>query len=84
MSEQSEREVVYVGRPSKYGNPYSLSDHSRDEALDLYASWIANQIEIAPGNLEEIKEDLGGKDLVCWCRLDQRCHAGILLKLANS
>ncbi len=27
--------------------------------------------------------ELRGKDLACWCRLDQPCHADILLKLAN-
>lgn len=31
-------------------------------------------------------EDLGelrGKNLACWCRLDQPCHADVLLELAN-
>lgn len=27
--------------------------------------------------------ELMGKNLACWCRLDQPCHADILLKLAN-
>lgn len=27
--------------------------------------------------------ELHGKNLACWCRLDQPCHADILLKLAN-
>ncbi|AGT09088.1 DUF4326 domain-containing protein [Paracoccus aminophilus] len=26
---------------------------------------------------------LRGKDLACWCRLDQPCHADLLLRLAN-
>lgn len=26
---------------------------------------------------------LRGKDLCCWCRLDQPCHADVLLALAN-
>jgi hypothetical protein len=26
---------------------------------------------------------LKGKDLMCWCPLDQPCHADILLALAN-
>jgi hypothetical protein len=26
---------------------------------------------------------LRGHDLVCWCRLDQPCHADVLLELAN-
>lgn len=27
--------------------------------------------------------ELRGKDLVCWCALDQPCHADILLEIAN-
>lgn len=33
-----------------------------------------------------IKDDLAalrGKDLVCWCRPNQPCHADVLLELAN-
>lgn len=30
------------------------------------------------------KEWLRGKDLACWCPLDQPCHADVLLQLANS
>lgn len=26
---------------------------------------------------------LKGKNLSCWCRLDERCHADLLLELAN-
>ena len=28
-------------------------------------------------------EDIRGKDLACWCPLDQPCHADVLLELAN-
>ncbi len=27
---------------------------------------------------------LRGKDLACWCPLDQPCHADVLLELANA
>ena len=29
-------------------------------------------------------DELRGKDLACWCSLDQPCHADVLLELANS
>jgi len=29
-------------------------------------------------------ESLRGHDLVCWCPLDQPCHADVLLELANA
>ena len=28
--------------------------------------------------------ELRGKDLACWCGLDQPCHADVLLELANA
>lgn len=31
-----------------------------------------------------VREKLGGKDLACWCALDQPCHADVLLNIANS
>ena len=30
-----------------------------------------------------IREDLSGHDLMCWCPLDQPCHADVLLRVAN-
>ena len=84
MQDQSQREVVYVGRPSKWGNPYSILDSgSVERALELYRDDLEYEIDVAPGNLEEIKAELSGKDLACWCPLNQPCHADVLLELAN-
>ena len=30
-----------------------------------------------------LREELRGRDLACWCRLDRPCHADVLLELAN-
>lgn len=32
----------------------------------------------------EISAELAGRDLACWCRIDQPCHADVLLEIANS
>ena len=32
---------------------------------------------------DEIRSELAGKDLACWCPLDQPCHADVLLEIAN-
>lgn len=34
-------------------------------------------------DVDEIRAELAGKDLACWCRLDQPCHADLLLSIAN-
>ena len=41
---------------------------------------VAALIGIASGTL---LQGLRGKNLACWCALDQPCHAEILLKMAN-
>jgi|SRR6516225_4848527 len=35
-------------------------------------------------SLDEIRSELVGRDLACWCPLGQPCHADILLKIANT
>jgi hypothetical protein len=62
---------VYVGRPSKWGNPFVIGrDGSRD-------AWIVQQ----PALMVALHE-LHSKDLVCWCA-PERCHADVLIELAN-
>jgi hypothetical protein len=34
-------------------------------------------------SIEEIRAELAGKDLACWCPLSEPCHADVLLKVAN-
>jgi hypothetical protein len=68
---------VYVGRPSKWGNPFVVGkDGSREEVLKKFRDYILTS-ELM-GDIHELQ----GKDLVCWCSpLD--CHADILRELAN-
>jgi hypothetical protein len=71
--------AVYVGRPTKWGNPYAAGDWS-----DPVAKYRA--MATAPGMQSTMKQLLAairGKDLACWCPLDQPCHADVLLELAN-
>lgn len=37
-----------------------------------------------PPTIARIQAELRGKNLACWCSLDQPCHADVLLKIANS
>lgn len=70
--------AVYVGRPTKWGNPFEMGKHgNRDEVVAKYKAWVVDQPELMAA-LDELK----GKDLVCWCA-PEACHADVLLKLAN-
>ena len=54
---------VYVGRPSKWGNPFVIGrDGSRDGVIAKYRAWIVQQ----PALMAALPE-LRNKDLVCWC-----------------
>lgn len=65
-----------VARPNKkYGNPYKLSDYSIDTSLKLYAKWLTDKIQADSKYLESLK----GFDLACYCKLDQKCHADIII-----
>jgi hypothetical protein len=83
--------AIYVGRPGRWGNPHRIGgpnpfsvDHPTIRTAEdavvafrrMFTSFSARyqEIELAP---------LRGKDLVCWCPLDQPCHADVLLELAN-
>lgn len=83
--------TVYVGRPSEWGNPYRVGSncgcpdmpagpmdagsvvvHFRDDT-------VRNRLRTDPTWLWPLR----GKNLACWCPLDQPCHADVLLELAN-
>lgn len=68
-------ETKLVTRPSKYGNPFSVSEYGRENAVQLYEKYIDEKIDEG-FDLSELK----GFDLACICDLDQLCHADILLK----
>lgn len=75
--------AVYVGRPSKWGNPWRIGKGyprvlSRDEAVRRYKDYIYGAM--SSGALDPT--ELRGKDLVCWCA-PLPCHADYLLYLAN-
>ena len=76
-------DAVYVGRPSKWGNPYKIGkDGSRDDVIRLYRAALLAALN-APNAWKEMRfQELQGHDLVCWCA-PLPCHADVLMELAN-
>jgi hypothetical protein len=67
---------VYIGRPSKWGNPFTIGeDGSRDEVISKYEAYIMS----CPDLLNALPE-LRGKILGCWCK-PQACHGDILVRM---
>ena len=79
--------TVYIGRPSKWGNPFTHLASAcrpgmtlvptRQQAVWRYEDWVKAQPELMAA-LPELK----GKTLLCWCE-PQACHGHVLARLAD-
>lgn len=85
-------DVVYVGRPTRWGNPWAVSPTvSAEAAVSFFRKWI-EVATIDPtdtgaprGSMKElVRATLRGKDLACWCPLGHPCHADVLMEIANA
>lgn len=71
---------VYIGRPSKWGNPFQIvKDGTREEVIKKYRAYIMEVLWDEDG--DQLSE-LQGKTLGCWCA-PKACHGDVLLELAN-
>lgn len=83
--------TVYVGRPTKWGNPFLVDVwvgggmQTREKAVRLFRLSIPAD---GPGSLPftraDVVRELRGKNLACWCRPGDACHADVLLRIANA
>ena len=68
---------VYIGRPSKWGNPFAVGrDGTRVQVIARYEHWVRSQPELIAALPE-----LEGKTLGCWCA-PNACHGDVLARLA--
>lgn len=76
---------IYIGRGSKWGNPFSHKNgtkakhivETREKAIEEYKKWILEQDDLMQ-DLWQLK----GKILGCYCK-PKACHGDILAELAN-
>ncbi|MCB7128176.1 MAG: DUF4326 domain-containing protein [Candidatus Brocadiales bacterium] len=91
--------AVYVGRPTKWGNPFHVSDGDCDHpdcgprshpvtkemAVKSHSDWVIGMLRVEPTFLNPLRD----KNLACYCPLIDEdgnavlCHADVLLELAN-
>lgn len=70
---------VYIGRPSKWGNPFILGrDGDRLQVVEKYREYLTAHPEL----IREAMTELVGKVLGCWCA-PQLCHGDVLASLVN-
>ena len=78
--------TMSVARPHAMGNPHSIGfcptcgvTHTREEAIAKFEASLKDNPSLAATAILAIK----GKNLACWCKLNEPCHADFLLRLAN-
>lgn len=85
--------TVKVARPSKWGNPFKIGATdvqigtmvffgpvTRQDAVTFYKAGADTLRKQQPDYFEELR----GKNLACFCPLDEPCHVDVLLELANA
>lgn len=81
--------AIYVGRPSRWGNPHRIGDvvHCRSAGRKWDRQMTAEdavsffEVDLRNGLLHFRR--CARRDLVCWCPGDHPCHADVLLEVAN-
>jgi hypothetical protein len=90
--------TVIVTRSYRWGNPFVVAPglapgskiHRRSRTYTAVPTaedavrCFREYMQASPERQAEAKRDLRGFDLACNCKLDQPCHADVLLVIANS
>jgi hypothetical protein len=89
--------TVKVDRTTRWGNPFRPDEcGSAAQAVACHRAWILGDAArlaalggkaprgLKPPPVDEIRRELRGKNLACWCPPGTPCHADFLVELANS
>lgn len=71
--------AVYIGRPSKWGNPFRIGPNGdRAAVIEAYREYLRTRLDLVAA----ARRELVGRDLLCWCA-PLPCHGDVLLEIAN-
>ncbi len=73
-----ERCDVYIGRPSDFGNPFSVWKYGRKGCIAMYWQYFCDRIEHDP-EFKKAVEALKGKTLGCFCK-PKACHGDVIVE----
>lgn len=92
--------AVCVDRSTPWGNPWRVGEPGINDAAEAVRRFRAATLGFPSNGsfckpdahpdsyigrvIREAPKELRGKDLACFCALDQPCHADVLLELANA
>ncbi len=87
LNSTSETEFVYIGRAvpayglpaSALGNPFTLEEYGREQAVELYRRWLWERIEAEDGDVLAALQALNEESvLACWCT-PEACHGDVVM-----
>ena len=77
--------AVLVSGPTRWRNPFLVGEDgtsNRERAVAEFRTALEEgRLDVT---IEDVRSQLRGRDLACWCPLDRPCHADVLLEVANS
>ena len=79
--------TVRVARARKigWGNPFVIGQEGIPDAATAVERYRAHLLDTLQHEcMRAALAELRGKNLACWCKLYQPCHADVLLELANA
>lgn len=73
--------TVKVDRSTRWGNPNMVITHGYAGAVRRFEAEL--RAGILRFSIDDVRRELRGKNLACWCKPGVRCHADVLLRVAN-
>ena len=88
IKDYEDTNYIYIGRPGKYGNPYSFKHsnlaskvESKEKSLELFRKYINENPQLVDDLIRDLK-DSDHSQLGCWCK-PGKCHGDIFLEKIN-
>jgi hypothetical protein len=75
--------IVCVTRPGPWANPFKVSlRYDAEKCVELFERHISSTL--GADLYIAVRRELRGKNLACWCKPGDPCHADVLLEIANA
>jgi hypothetical protein len=71
--------TIKVDRSTKWGNPFTNPKRAANQFREWIWGWAPDAIAMRTAARAELR----GKNLGCWCAPGAKCHADVLLEIAN-
>ncbi len=77
VNKKTEQYDVFIGRPSKWGNPFPMKhERERADVIEAYRRHLHEQINAGEITLDDLRA-LDGRTLGCFCA-PRACHGDVL------